>query len=379
MTEQTTRALAEPTTEQHHEGEAEAMNHQTIHGALIQGTPTVVDGREWQLAAHCQCYAGQCGTCVPPPYDGADGADVLQVVLAVADVTPHGAAIQGAPMMVDGQQPTLAPQCHCYGGQVCGICTPSYKGTAGEDVLHIVLNHSMDGMTEEWPVNEASGERAQVCRADGYVMDHRIPWWNSTWGRPTRNRIGLVLSITSASSAWRTENFVANWAKLSRIHDMEERAEKRLRAADWDGELWARDIEAEHREDQRVALYQDSVAALPRWLAAMARSTLGQAEWLINGPVGTALFTIMGHCTIGEGGIAHDEANARWAVARLYNYRSMPFVQPRVQVTNAQLDCAERILGGISDGTTMHDFARFIYHIMYSHSMTLIKGCFCWY
>ena len=69
-----------------------------------------------------------------------------------------------------------------------------------------------------------------------------------------------------------------------------------------------------------MALYQYSVAALPRWLAAMARSTLGQAEWLINVPVGTAMFTIMGHCTIGEGGIAHDEANARWAVARLYNY-----------------------------------------------------------
>ena len=114
MAEQTTRALAEPTTEQHHEGEAGARNHQTIHGALIQGTPMVVDGCEWQLAPHCQCYAGQCGTCVPPPYDGADGAIALQVVLAVADVTPHGAAIQGTPMMVDGQQPTLAPQCHCY-------------------------------------------------------------------------------------------------------------------------------------------------------------------------------------------------------------------------------------------------------------------------
>ena len=153
MTEQTTRVLAEPTTEQHHDGEAGARNHQTIHGALIQGTPTVVDGCEWQLAAHCQCYAGQCGTCVPPPYDGADGADALQVVLAVAKETPHGAAIQGTQMMVDGQQLTLAPQCHCCGGQVCGICTPPYNGTAGEDVLHIVLNHSMDGMTEEWPVN----------------------------------------------------------------------------------------------------------------------------------------------------------------------------------------------------------------------------------
>ena len=160
---------------------------------------------------------------------------------------------------------------------------------------------------------------------------------------------------------------------------MEERAEKRLRAADWDGELWARDIEAEHREDQRVALYQDSVAALPRWLAAMARSTIDQAEWLINGPVGTALFTILKQCPIGNGGIAHDESSAHWALERLHNYRSMPYEQPRVQVTDAQLKCAERILRGISDDTTMHDFAKFVYHIRYSHSMTLIKGCFWTY
>jgi hypothetical protein len=206
-----------------------------------------------------------------------------------------------------------------------------------------------------------------------------LAWWKNKWGRPTRDKIGLVLSITSASLAMRAENFVAKWAKLSRIHDMEERAEKQLRDAEWDGELWALDIEAQRREEQKTALYLDSVAALPRWLAAMSRSTIGQAEWLIDGPIGTALFTILKHSTLGDGGIAHDEANARWAVARLYGYRSMPYVQPRVQVTDAQLNCAERILRGISDDTTMHDFAKFIYHLRYSHSMTLIKGCFCWY
>lgn len=250
-----------------------------------------------------------------------------------------------------------------------------HNGSVGSAVLQIILDHMMSGMCKVVRVDEASGELVWVFQADGHVMNHSSYWWRSNLGRPTRDRIRVVLLISSISSIWRGDNFVVTWAKWNRLE------ERNL-----EGESWAHDIDIQLADEQAAALYRHYIEALPLWLASMTRSTVHQAEWLLKGPVGAALDIILGYCPIGEGGAARAEENADWALARLYNYRSlstvdrfgvhMPRLQRPIHVTNAQLKCAERILRGISDSVTMREFAVFIYRIKYGNSISLIKGSF---
>ena len=83
-----------------------------------------------------------------------------------------------------------------------------YTGDAGGVVLQAILDHTMSGMSVESHVDKVSGELVRVFKADNNVMDYRLSWWRSPLGRPTRNRIRLVLFITSVSRIWRGDNFV---------------------------------------------------------------------------------------------------------------------------------------------------------------------------
>jgi len=173
---------------------------------------------------------------------------------------------------------------------------------------------------------------------------------------PIRGRIQAIMALTATCRALRHNDVtVASWANAARRYEV--------------GWIWFGEIQAQYRHIQ--------------WVAVMAHTTSQDAAWLIKGPVGKTLETLLVNGPFGEGGKARARQNAIWAVERLNGYRSAPPTMlwgmnppPPMssRVPEAQLQYAERILQGITPETNMVDFGIFLYHIIHKHDEYTIKS-----